>query len=152
MKRKPGGGATRDIGRDVGIGLHLRKDCEKYALVTKMPSTKPEWKTDQNTQSMAVLEENRSKIIPSSATHTYITNIIAYPTSSRAGKMQLGPFFTPSSRLACENSRPPSSLQDWGRLVSQATSRRNLLTGQHGHEKWHEKMKPFSGTIWKGRK
>lgn len=66
MKRKPGGGATRDIGRDVGIGLLLRKDCEKsdtianaavkktYPLVTKMPSTKPEWKTDQNTQSMAV--------------------------------------------------------------------------------------------------
>lgn len=54
MKRKPGGGATRDIGRDVGIGLLLRKDCEKsdtianaavkkkYTLVTKMPSTKPE--------------------------------------------------------------------------------------------------------------
>lgn len=29
MKRKPGGGATRDIGRDVGIGLNLRKHCEK---------------------------------------------------------------------------------------------------------------------------
>lgn len=58
MKRKFGGGVIRDIGRDVGIGFFLCKDCDKsdiivnvvvkkiYFFVIKMFSIKLEWKID----------------------------------------------------------------------------------------------------------